>query len=471
MLTSNKALDPQIQSSPQSPVQNTKHLQLIAKTYQNNTDSDYTEKIRDLGNEFNYKANSNYYWGDPELSVLYGTPLYNTASTSQKLALNHLYWAGSYNFIAATEANTNIYNTVTNGVFRSFGGYEKLCQELDFETDQEGYHIRTFQKIAFKTKTAIVGKSTLGNSVYSNSEKDNSGWLRLFIPEPVRDFFVSSRGNSKFLVYRDNTLKTIAKAILRDKKQYYSQYLKNLEEKGQQIPAPGDGLAAGIAPRYWLKFFTTHWGMSPFMACQYYSLRYLGNAVLKNQEYNYVKHFRQLERQGEYIPVPTAVSYYHLMDEAFHTTISQTIAKDMYKDFPKPTAYEKFVSGLIVYMMQRNLLSNFSGVLPNNPGGDSPRLMISVYKFLKSPLFEMETKEALDWMEKCFCQEHEGFHVGLKYHQSLLESLQKFFGCLDYQWKINREMGLMAAEASIEKALQKNIKTFHQFSESIVAAT
>lgn len=468
MLAKNKTLDPNIEPSslPQA-----KHLQLITRTYQNNTDSDYTEKIRDLGKEFNYEVNSNHYWGIPELSVLYGTPLYNVASTSQKLALNHLFWVGHYNFIAASEANTSIYNTVTNGVFRQIGNYQTLCQELDFETEQESYHIRTFQQIGFKTKMAIVGKAMLGNSLHSKSDQDNNSLFKVLIPEFVRDFFISTRGNSRFSIYRDNTLKAIAKTMLRDKKPYYSQYLRDLEDKGQPIPAPVDGLGGKIAPRYWLKFFTTHWGMSPFMACQYYSLRYMANAMLKNQEYSYVKYFRELERKGEYIPTPTAVSYYHLMDEAFHTTISQTIAKDMYKDFPKPTAYEKFVSGVMIYKMQCSLLSGFSGVLPNHAGGDDILLMLFVYKLLKSPLFDMETKEALDWMEKCFCQEHEGFHVGLKYHQSLLESLQNFFGCLDYQWKINREMGIMASGASINKALQNNVKTFKQFRESIVTST
>ncbi|NES81555.1 MAG: hypothetical protein F6K10_09195 [Moorea sp. SIO2B7] len=472
MLTTNKTPQPKSQPSSLSQGQQAKHLKLISKTYHNNTESDYTEKITDLGNEYDYKSNSDYYWGPPELSVLYGTPLYNVASDSQKLALNHLFWVGNYNFTAAAEANTSIYNIVTAGVFRNFDTYAKLCEELDFETDQESWHIRTFQKIGFKTKMAIVGRTTLGNSAYGNSDKENNSWLRFLIPHSVREFFISSKGNSQFSIYRDNTFNAIAKTMLRDKKQYYSQYLRDLEEKGKAIPAPAEGIGGRIAPRYWLKFFTTHWGMSPFMACQYYSLRYTANAMLKDIEYNYVKYFRELERKGEYIPTPTAVSYYHLLDEAFHTTISQTIAKDMYKDFPKPTAYEKFVSGLMVYMMQRNFLNGFSGVLPNlRLGADDTQSMLFVYKLLKSPLFEMETKEALDWMEKCLCQEHEGFHVGLQSHQSVLRSLQKLFGSLDYQWKINREMGLMAAEASISKALHKNLKTFKQFSESIIAST
>ncbi|MBH8578279.1 hypothetical protein I8752_36125 [Nostocaceae cyanobacterium CENA369] len=468
MVTINNELASKNQSSTLSKLPEPKHFQLIEKTYQNNAKSDYTEKIRDLGNEFSYAHNSNYYWSNPELSLLYGTPIYDAATTSQKLALNHLYWVGNYNHTAVSEATTSIYNMVTSGVFRAVGNYETLCRELDFETEQESYHIRTFQRIGFKTKMAIVGKTILGNSLYGKSEQDSRSWQENLIPQPLREFFDSSQGTSPFATYRDNTLSAIAKTMLRDKKQYYSQYLQDLEQKGEPIPAPSDGLGGRIGPRYWLKFFTIHWGTSPFMACQYYSMRYTANAILKNQEYPYVRYYRELEQKGEYIPTPTAVSFYHLMDEAFHTTISQTIAKEMYKDFPKPTAYEKFISGLIVYVTQRNLLSGLSGVLPGRCVADDPMLMLFYYKLLKSPLFGMETKEALDWMEKSFCQEHEGFHVGLKYHQSLLELMQRLFSRLDYQWKINREMGIMAAGGSISKALQSNLKTFKQFSQSVL---
>jgi hypothetical protein len=466
MVFINKSIDSKNEHSISAQ---TKHSQIIQKTYHNNTESDYTEKLRDLGNEFNYASNSSCYWGIPELSLLYGTPLYDAASISQKLALNHLYWVGNYNHTAVSEATTSIYNMVTTGVFRAVGGYDTLCDELEFETEQESYHIRTFQKIGFKTKMAIVGKTILGNSLYSKVEKENSNWTQIFIPQLMRNFFVSSQGSSPFAIYRDQALNAIAKTMLSHKKHCYSAYLQDLEDKGEPIPAPADGLGGRIAPRYWLRFFTIHWGMSPFMACQYYSLRYTANAILKNQEYPYVRYFRDLERQGEYIPTPTAVSYYHLLDEAFHTTISQTLAKDLYKDFPKPTAYEKFISGLIVYKMQQNLLSGLSGVLPGRCVYDDPMLMVFYYKLLKSPLFGMETKEALDWMEKCFCHEHEGYHVGLKYHQSLLELMRRLFSQLDYQWPINREMGIMAAGGSINKALQRNTKTFKQFYQSVIA--
>lgn len=470
MVSANETLDFNKSSLTSYQARESRHFRVIQKTFSNNKDSDYTEKIRDLGNEFKYSENRDYYWGDRELSLLYGTPLYEACSESQKLALNHLYWVGNYNHTAVSEATTSIYNMVTNGVFRAFGGYDTLCDELDFETDQETYHIRTFQKVGFKTKMALLGKTILGNSLFENTQKEKAqAWLKDVMPQPVRNYFFSAKGSSPFSRHRDKALTAVAKTMLRDKKQYYSDYLRNLEEKGEPIPAPSDGLGGRIAERYWLKFFTVHWGISPFMACQYYSLRYTANAILKNQEYPYVRYYRELERRGEFIPTPTAISHFHLLDEAFHTTISQTLAKDVYKDFPKPTAYEKFVSGLIIYKMQNSLLSGLSGILPGRCVYDDHLLFTFYYKLLKSPLFGMDTKEAIHWLEKCVCENHEGYEVGLKYHQSLLDLMRRLFGNLDYQWQVNRDMAIMAAGASVEKALKQNGEAFKQFSQLVLS--
>ncbi|MGL5832824.1 MAG: hypothetical protein ACRC1Z_06255 [Waterburya sp.] len=458
---------------PPSKLKQTKHHRVIEKTFNNNTDSDYTEKIRDLGNEFNYADNSNYYWSELELSLLYGTPLFDAASEAQKLALNHLSWVSNYNFILATEVQGRIYNMITNDVFRAVGGYETLCNEIDLETDQESYHFRTFQKVGLKTKMAIAGNSLLGNSLDDKSAQEkNDSWLEFLIPQPMRHYFIPVQGNSPFSCHRDIALKAIAKTMMRDKKQYYSAYLKNLEEKGEEIFTPVDGFGLGGrigVARHWLEFFIMHWGMSPFMACQYYSARYMGNAMLNNQEYAYARYYRKLQQKGEYIPTPTAVSYNHLLDEAFHTTISQTLARETYKDFSKPSPYEKFISGQMIYKLQCTAFGGMSGIYPNRCSYDEPKLLAYYYKILKSPIFGMDTREALNWLEKCICQEHEGYQIGLKYHQSLLELLQKFLGRLDYQWKVNREMSVMAAGGSISKAVQINSQTFQQFAQFILA--
>jgi hypothetical protein len=45
-----------VNPSPESE-SNKRHFQMIEKTYQNNLDSDYTEKIEALGKEFDYESN------------------------------------------------------------------------------------------------------------------------------------------------------------------------------------------------------------------------------------------------------------------------------------------------------------------------------------------------------------------------------------------------------------------------------
>ena len=459
---------PQIleQSSTLPQLREKKHFKVIEKTYQSNTDSDYTEKMWDLARNFDYASNSNHYWGKPELSLLYGTPLYEVASPSQKLALNHLFWSGNYHYVAISETSTSLYNMVTAGVFENLGSYEKLCRELELETDQESYHIRSFQKISYCTKMALLGKTTLGNPLSSKSDK---GQLKQLLPKPLQQLFPSSQYRSMFSGYQEYVLSFIAKQMLGDKKQYYSQYLRELEQKDQPIAAVSEGIFGQIAPRHWLRFFTLNWGISPFMACQYYCLRYTANAYLKSWEYVYYKYFQELEKKSEFIPTPTAISYYHLLDESFHTTISRTIAKDTYKELPKPTAYEKFLSGQIISMMQKNMLGGLSAVLPGRCVADSPLFMLFIYKLLKSPVFGMSNRDSLYWMEKCFCQEHDGFHVGLKYRNRFLEAQRKFFSCLDYQWTVNREMSLMAVGSSIDLAIKNNIQSWKHFSHQVVA--
>jgi hypothetical protein len=432
----------------------TKHSQLIAKTYQSNIESDYTEKIEELGKNFDYRSNRDRYWGDPELSTFYGTPLYAEASESQKLALNHLYWVGQYNHTANSEANTMLYNQITEGVFAHFGDYQTLCQELSFETDQERYHIKTFQKIGYKTKIALLGKSGLGNPLAEKSVSllKDPAWRKSL--------------NTSTEAAREATFRLVTRMMLGGKTKSYSRYLQ--ERDDQSIPTTTGGLAELTGSSTAFKFFTLNWGSSPFLASQYYAVRMIANMSLKTYEHQYFKHFKKLHKIGEFVPAPTAVSYYHLLDESFHTTMSQVIARELYRDFAKPTAYEKFVANLTIYLAQRGVLGGLSGGLPAVFRDDAP-FLISFYRLLQSPLFEMSATEALQWIEKCLCYEHEGFHVNLKYHQRLLDEFRRFFEPLDYLWSVNREMQLMAAGGSIELAIKNNIKSWKRFSSQVAS--
>ncbi len=434
-----------------------KHVKLTEINYRRNTDSDYTEKIENLEKNFNYSSNRDYYWGPPQLSTLYGTPIYEQASPSQKRALNHLYWTRQYNQTAATEANTVLYNQVTAGVFSNIGGYETLCQELKLETDQERHHIHAFHAMGYKTKVALVGKKGFNTIIQGKLSKSKTNFAQglksLHLPQ--------------LLKFQDNCFRFITnQVVLKSQANFYSRYLKDLESKGEPIPAQTTGLFGQVGSRSFLRFFTLNCGTSPFLACVFYVPRFMANMLLKNYEYRYFQYYRELDKKGEFIPAPTAVSYYHLLDEAFHTTTSQLIAQDLYKEFSKPTAYEKFLANLVIYRTQKLVLSGLSGGLPGVFRNDAS-FIPSFYNLLQTPMFNMSFHEALYWTKKCFCEEHEGFHVNLKFHQRLFSDLCRSFEKIDYLWPVNREMRLMASGGSIPKAIKKNIEVFEKFSKSV----
>ena len=446
---SSSFMDGQQKSQVQS---NPKHPKIFARTYLRNADSDYTEKIERFKKTFRYCHNQQQYWSEPEQSLLYGTPLYEEASLSQKLALNHLYWAIQYNNTAAAENNTVLYNQITSGVFETIGGYDTLCRELALETAQEKQHIHTFQKISYLTYKAILGKSLLGNSFKGT-------------------FYKSINKNPDALRNNEKVLRAITKLLLKNPEQSYSSYLREREANRLPLPTPTNGLGGRSAPPIVLQFLALNWGYSPFLACQFYALRFVANILLKNQEYSRYSYFRKLQKTGKFIPAPTAIANYHFLDESFHTTISQTISNHLYKDFPKPTQYERLFANQLISRMQKTIsrLSGFSQGLPGRCFLDDAFFMNFLYVLLQSPTFDFSATDALHWIERCLCYDHEGFHVAANYHRSLVKDLRRFFNYFDYLWPRNRDLSLLNAEPTnlIQIAIQKNCKTFKQFSASV----
>ncbi len=437
------------QSTTATNEQVKKHHKLIGTTYQNNSNSDYTEKIDELNKKFKYSHNSNHYWTEPHQSLLFGSPIYESASPSQKLAFNHIHWFANYNYISNSETETVILNQVTADVFSSIG-YETVAQELAMETKQEHYHIKAFRKIGLMTAIALIGKEELNSSFQLKSYNLTLG--NNFIP------------TSKYYA-----LRFVAKSMLNGKKQHYSQYLRELEEKNSFVfKIPTTGIIGRSFKHSLQNFFTFNWGGgSPFLACQFYAVRMIANMHLKNLEHPIAKYFTKLEKTGEFIPAPTEVSHYHFLDESFHTTTSKVISQDLYKDFSKPTAYEKYLGNLAICLLQHGALGGLSAVLPHRYFNDDYLIMEIVYRLLQAPLFGMSASEALEWMYKCFCCEHEGFHVASRNRQRLISELRGFFADFDYLSPVNREMRIMSSRGSINDTIQSNIKTFQQFSHLV----
>ncbi|QSJ17772.1 hypothetical protein JYQ62_02545 [Nostoc sp. UHCC 0702] len=439
-------------SSDSPKTQVNRILPLIEKNYNNNVDSDYTEKIEDLDKNFKYSSNSNHYWREPEHSLFYGTPLYQQASLSQKLSLNHLSWIFLYRKVADSEMEITHYNTITaDCLIAANSDYEILVKTLAQETAQERKHIHAFYQVSYQTTIALLGKKALINSASKNcSEPD---WKRTQI-----DNYLSSSANF------------VNQMTFQKKEQYHAENLKQGKDINKHISLTTQGFfngTLGHSSQSLRQFFPLNWGSYPFLAANFYAVRYMANLLLKSFEFNIHNYYKKLERNQEFIPIPTSISHYHFLDESFHTTTSLFLGRDFYKYLPKPSIYEKFIANLAILQAQRENLNGFSAVLPYYFLRDDGYMIGFMMKLLQSPLFDMSATEALHWIEKCLCHEHEGFHLNLKLHNHLLTELRKFAENLDYLWPINREMRVMASGGSIKKAIQNNITIFRKFSQAL----
>jgi hypothetical protein len=431
-----------------------KHLKLSEVNYQSNLESDYTERIAALDRAFNYEQERHHYWGEPELSLLYGTPVYDQASASQKLALNHLYWVTQYNQTAATEANAILYNQVTAGVFEQVGGYGALCGELALESTQERDHIHAFHNIGYRTKLALLGRESFQNPGARVNQTPcsllNFSWLQ-----------------SPLAALPESALRLATnQVLLKAQSRFYSTYLQELEAKGEPLPAQTTGLLGQLAPRPLLQFFTLNCGSSPFLSCVFFVTRFMANMLIKNYEYRYSQYYRKLDRQQQPVPIPIAISHLHLLDESFHTTTSQLISQELYRDFARPTAYERWFANSIVRRAQQVVMPGLSAAIPATFRHDAD-FMANFHRLLQSPLFGFSPADSLHWLEQCFCQEHQGWQVTQRYHQQLLHDLRRLFAPIDYLQPVNRELQIMAAGSSIDQAIARNRRDWAKFTRAL----
>ncbi|NES81556.1 MAG: hypothetical protein F6K10_09200 [Moorea sp. SIO2B7] len=424
-------------------------ISLLEKNYNNNLDSDYTEKIEELDRNFDYSSNSNAYWSEPEHSVLYGTPLYEQASPSQKFALNHFHWVLFYKLTADSETELIHYNTVTADCLMSVDtNYKMLVDLLAHETYQERKHIHTFYKVNYQTTKSLLGKKAMING---GLDKVSFGYQKSF----------------DFANYLSSTANFIT-TMIKGKEKSHSANFREVKDVDKPASFASNGFFNGLSGKSASsrrEFFSDNWRSHPFLAANFYAVRYMANLALKNYEFGVHKYYKKLQKNNQFIPSPTTISHYHFLDEAFHTTTSLFIGRDFHKNLPKPSVYEKLIANLAILQAQHENLNAISGISSNRFLNDSNTIAF-LLKLLQSPVFDMSAKEAIHWLEKCLCYEHEGFHVNLKVHNHLLSDLRKFAEQLDYLWPINREMRVMAAGGSIKKAIKNNIKDFKQFSRT-----
>lgn len=216
--------------------------------------------------------------------------------------------------------------------------------------------------------------------------------------------------------------------------------------------------------RKWqLKFYSLLSSNSAFIGCQYFTvrgLRTLNGKIVQHQLSKYYSNHPDKENS----PIPSKISFYHFMDESFHFNTSTVISHEVINSLKKPTKFEAMVANMTLSGCQRDH-SNFSTAI-NGIFWYDPAMYEKMYKIMRSKIFSMDHKEAIEMMEKCFCQESDGMHLSHKTHQQSIESYKAYLADFDFVSKQNKNMEIMS-QSTLEKHLQTNRQQFEKFKRSI----
>lgn len=214
---------------------------------------------------------------------------------------------------------------------------------------------------------------------------------------------------------------------------------------------------------YWrkwqLKFYSMISSGNAFIGSQYFmvrGLRTLNGKIVQHQLSKYYTNHPDKENS----PIPSKISYYHFIDESFHFNTSTVVAHDVMKSIAPPTAFESRIANMTLLGCQRDHF-NFSTAI-NGIFWYDPALYPKIYKVLRSQVFGMDHKTALDVMEKSFCQESEGAVRSHGTHKMAQESYKEYLSTVNYANKQNKEMHLMG-QNNLERHLKVNTQEFKKF--------
>ncbi|MBD2128506.1 P-aminobenzoate N-oxygenase AurF [Microcoleus sp. ZQ-A2] len=377
--------------------ENQKIYKKIHLNYTRNKQQDHTALMDEASQAFRYKDCKDEYWNPEEFSLLYGTPLWEQASSSQRIILNQLYWVAYYSQIVSAEIATIFFNQTSAAGLYAQEDFRLVCDMLDLESIQERAHIHAFRTISSQVETALFGRHI---------------------------FTYAMRGPfTETMIYADtNALKT-----------------------------------------WWKKLQLHCFGLlssdNAFLACQYFTvrgIRTLNGKLVQHKLSNYY----QKHPNPENAPIPAKISYYHFMDESFHFNSSTLLSHEVVKCLKPPTAFEQFVGNLGLRGCQRDHY-HFSTAI-NGIFWYDPALYSAIYQVLRSPIFNMDDREAKEMMQLCFTQESEGLQRSCQTHQEAIASYKVYLEKVDYAWKSNREMSLMISN-SIPKYLATQKKALAMF--------
>jgi hypothetical protein len=363
-----------------------------------NVEQDHTRFIDEAAQRFRYEDCRDQYWNPEKYSLLWGTALWHQATPAQRVVLNQLYWVAYYAQIVSAEIATIFLNQVAAAGLYSLEDFRLVCDNLDLETKQERAHIHAFKSVGEQVEHALFGE-------------------RLFT-YPMRSLYEHT------MVFADTNA---AKAFWR---------------------------------RLQIRAFTLLSSSNAFLGSQYLlvrGLRTLNGKLIQHQLSNdYVQH-----PDKERAPLPSAISYWHFMDESFHFNTSRLVGLEVPRSLELPTAFERWVVNRGVAGCQRDHY-NFS-VVVNGIFWYDPATFPAIYKLLRSPVFGMQRAEALEMMRACFTEESDGLAWAASTHGTAADSYRAFVEPVSWLDRRNREMDLMRA-SNAARYLAENRRALMAFS-------
>jgi hypothetical protein len=255
----------------------------LAINHDRNRQQDHTALLDQASQDFVYADCCDVYWNPEEFSLLYGTPLWEQASPSQRVVLNQLYWVAYYSQIISAEIATIYFNQTSAAGLYALEGFRLVCDMLDLESAQERSHINAFRQVSLATEQALFG-------------------------EPI--FTYPMRGP-----FTETMVHAQTNALKQRWKQWQLQYF---------------GLISAS---------------NAFLACQYFTVRgvrTLNGKLVQHKLSSYLK----THALPEEAPIPAKISFYHFMDESFHFNSSTLISQEIIQCLPPPTPFEAMVANL-----------------------------------------------------------------------------------------------------------------------------
>lgn len=365
-----------------------------------NVEQDHTRLIDDAARRFRYEDCRNEYWNPESYSLLWGTPVWAQASPSQRVVLNQLYWVAYYAQIVSAEIATIFLNQVAAAGLYSLEDFRLVCDNLDLETKQERAHINAFKKVGEEVEHALFGE-------------------RLFT-YPMRSLYEHT------MVFADT------------------------------------GAASAFWRRLQIQAFMLLSSSNAFLGSQYLlvrGLRTLNGKLIQHQlsEY-YARHPDQ-----EHAPLPSAISYWHFMDESFHFNTSRLVGLEVPRSLDAPTAFERWVVNRGVAGCQRDHF-HFS-VVVNGIFWYDPATFPAIYKLFRSPVFGMDHGQALEMMHACFARESDGLEWAARTHGTAADSYRAFVEPVAWLGRGNKEMEVMRRN-SAARYLERNRRALAAFRPS-----